>query len=173
MVPYGNASTGKKLSLSGFSGKVAVLSFFTWDCKNCMKEMPILASLYEKYREKGMELVFLHVGIEGLGSLGSDYKFGMKFSSKKIEAMFADVKDSVDWKKAAYYLDWNILEKSPYVYHKFATDFKAKRVVATPHLVIIDANGNNVYDHAGWFDRDDTGKKEIEHALVSALESIK
>ncbi|MEK6795496.1 MAG: hypothetical protein AABZ39_12005 [Spirochaetota bacterium] len=171
-VPYGNVSTGKRFSLSEHSGKVLIMSFFTWDCKNCVKEIPFVIGLLNTYQEKGLRAAFLHVGVEGLGDFGDDYQFGSKFSAKKIDAMFEGRREKVDWKTLTVVLDWNMLERSPIVYAKYIPEFRTKRTIATPHVVVIDASSSIVYDHAGWFENEAAGKKELEAAVTNALASL-
>lgn len=171
-VPYGNVSNGKKFSLSSYAGKVLVMSFFTWDCKNCIKEIPFVISLLEANKDKGLAAAFLHVGVEGLGDFGDDYQFGTKFSANKVDAMFEGRKGKVDWKGLTVVLDWNVLEKSPYIYSKYVPEFKTKRTVATPHVVVVDAASMIVYEHSGWFENETAGKKELETAVMNALKSV-
>jgi peroxiredoxin len=48
---------GNSVSLSQFRGKVVVLDFWATWCPPCREEMPELESAYNKYREKGVEVV--------------------------------------------------------------------------------------------------------------------
>jgi thiol-disulfide isomerase/thioredoxin len=51
---------GKTVALGDFRGKVVVIDLWgTW-CPPCRKEVPHLADLYKKYREKGLEVVGLN-----------------------------------------------------------------------------------------------------------------
>lgn len=55
---------GEQVSLSDFAGKnVVILDFWETTCDPCLKEMPHLVKLYEKYKEKG--LVVLAVALDG------------------------------------------------------------------------------------------------------------
>ncbi len=40
-----------------FHGKILLLYFWNVDCKDCNEEIPLLESLYEKYKSKGLELL--------------------------------------------------------------------------------------------------------------------
>jgi peroxiredoxin len=55
---------GDQVSLSDFHGKnVVILDFWETTCDPCLKEMPHLVKLYEKYKDRG--LVVLAVSLDG------------------------------------------------------------------------------------------------------------
>ncbi|MFO0615022.1 MAG: TlpA disulfide reductase family protein [Polyangiaceae bacterium] len=55
---------GEQVSLSDFHGKnVVILDFWETTCDPCLKEMPHLVKLYEKYKDRG--LVVLAVSLDG------------------------------------------------------------------------------------------------------------
>ena len=47
---------GKSYRLADYQGKVVVLSFWMTWCTPCKMEMPHLKTLYEKYRDQGLEI---------------------------------------------------------------------------------------------------------------------
>ncbi len=55
---------GKKVSLSDLKGKVVVLQFFGEYCPTCLKEIPYLNRLYEKYKGK-MVVLGMNTDYEG------------------------------------------------------------------------------------------------------------
>lgn len=48
---------GKPLTTEQLRGKVVLVNFWATSCASCVKEMPELVQTYEKYRERGLELV--------------------------------------------------------------------------------------------------------------------
>jgi thiol-disulfide isomerase/thioredoxin len=49
--------TGRARRLSEFRGKYVLLDFWATWCKPCLADIPHLKELYEKYREKGFEII--------------------------------------------------------------------------------------------------------------------
>lgn len=47
----------KKVSLSDFKGQLILLDFFYKECYPCIKALPVLQSLHQKYHSKGLEVV--------------------------------------------------------------------------------------------------------------------
>ncbi len=50
---------GNKVSSKKYEGKITILSFWATWCKYCLIEIPHLNELYEKYKDKGVEIVGL------------------------------------------------------------------------------------------------------------------
>ncbi len=48
---------GSTLTTSDLRGKVTLVNFWATTCVSCVKEMPMLASTYNKYREQGYETI--------------------------------------------------------------------------------------------------------------------
>jgi len=48
---------GKDIRLSDFKGKVVLLDFWATWCPPCVSAVPQLASLHERYKEKGFEII--------------------------------------------------------------------------------------------------------------------
>lgn len=52
---------GKKVNLEDFKGKGVLINFWgTW-CEPCKREMPELENQYKEYKDKGVEVVAIHV----------------------------------------------------------------------------------------------------------------
>ncbi|TDM13193.1 thiol-disulfide oxidoreductase ResA [Macrococcus lamae] len=52
---------GKTVRLSDYKGKGLILNFWgTW-CEPCRKEMPALSNNYDQYKDKGVEVLAIHI----------------------------------------------------------------------------------------------------------------
>ena len=60
---------GKEISLSSLKDKVVLLTFWSIWCHPCREEMPMMESLYKKYREKGLEVVGVNIDRESVESI--------------------------------------------------------------------------------------------------------
>jgi peroxiredoxin len=49
--------TGNQFSTEGLRGKVVMVNFWATDCPGCIAEMPKLVATYNKFRDKGFEMV--------------------------------------------------------------------------------------------------------------------
>lgn len=49
--------TGNKIDLKALRGKPVVVTFWATDCPSCIKEIPDLLELYQKYQARGLELI--------------------------------------------------------------------------------------------------------------------
>jgi peroxiredoxin len=52
---------GKEVSLADYRGKVVVVAFWGVGCGGCRAEAPHLAKLYKKYKDRGFEVLGVHV----------------------------------------------------------------------------------------------------------------
>ncbi|PCI57554.1 MAG: thioredoxin [Methylophilaceae bacterium] len=48
---------GEKISMASLKGKVVLVNFWATDCTSCVKEMPDLINTYNKYKNKGLEII--------------------------------------------------------------------------------------------------------------------
>ncbi len=79
-----NKLDGSNFKLSDFRGKVLVLDFWATYCPPCVRQVPLLAELSRKYRDKGVEVVGLTADdkadqeqvVAFLKKAGADYTVG-------------------------------------------------------------------------------------------------
>jgi thiol-disulfide isomerase/thioredoxin len=50
----------KPITLADLRGKVVLVDFWTYSCINCIRTIPYLNAWYEKYADKGLEIVGVH-----------------------------------------------------------------------------------------------------------------
>ncbi len=48
---------GREVSLKRFRGKIVLLNFWATWCPSCRKEIPSMIKLYERYKDKGLEII--------------------------------------------------------------------------------------------------------------------
>ncbi|MEE8330063.1 MAG: TlpA disulfide reductase family protein [Thermodesulfovibrionia bacterium] len=56
---------GKSVSLSDFKGKVILIDFWATWCRFCRLSIPMFASLYDEYRDKGFEVIGIALEYDG------------------------------------------------------------------------------------------------------------
>jgi cytochrome c-type biogenesis protein len=59
------SSTGDSVSLAGLRGKAVLLNVWATWCHPCRDEIPELQQIYERYRDRGLELVGVSVDAAG------------------------------------------------------------------------------------------------------------
>lgn len=71
---------GRPVQLAKLRGKVVAINFWATWCGPCRVEMPSLAKVYDKYREKGLEIVGISLD-QGGAQVVQDFvhKHGIKF----------------------------------------------------------------------------------------------
>lgn len=56
---------GKPLAAQALKGKVVLVVFWATWCPTCRKELPELQALYEKHRDRGLEILALSIDADG------------------------------------------------------------------------------------------------------------
>ncbi len=51
---------GQPITLASLRGRVVLVDFWTYSCVNCVRTLPFLAALYERYRDDGLTVVGVH-----------------------------------------------------------------------------------------------------------------
>ncbi|MDR1492600.1 MAG: TlpA family protein disulfide reductase [Planctomycetaceae bacterium] len=57
----GETLTGEKLDWKKYAGKIVLLEFWATWCGSCIKEIPNLKKMYEKYHSQGFEIIGISV----------------------------------------------------------------------------------------------------------------
>lgn len=67
---------GSRVSLSDYAGKVVLLNVWATWCIPCVREMPALQRLFDRYNERGLEVLAVSVDAEvpALGGGGGDVR---------------------------------------------------------------------------------------------------
>jgi len=60
---------GNRVDSSQFSGKPTVINFFATWCPPCREEIPGFVAVYDKYRDRGLELVGISLDTDTRGNL--------------------------------------------------------------------------------------------------------
>jgi len=116
-----NWLNSKPLSLAGLRGKVVMVNFWTYGCYNCVNALPHVASLYEKYKNRGFVVVGVHAP-----------EFAHERSAANVAA--AVKRHNISYPVAQD--------------NKFAT-WNAYNNKYWPAQYIVDQQGQIVYRHAG------------------------
>lgn len=123
--------------------KVILVDFWTYSCINCQRTTPYLNAWYEKYKDKGLEIVGIHT---------PEFDF-----EKKYENVLSAVKK------------FNI--KYPVVQDNEYATWTAYGNRYWPRKYLIDIDGFVVYDHIGEGGYEETEKK-IQELLEERMEAL-
>lgn len=109
------------LSISSLRGKVVLVDFWTYGCINCVRTLPHVTQLYEKYKDKGLVVVGIHTPEFPFEHSGTNVQAAMKRHG--IRYPVAQDNNSATW--------------------------NAYRNQYWPAQYIVDRSGRIVFTHAG------------------------
>lgn len=109
------------LTMQQLRGKVVMVDFWTYGCINCVRTLPHVTRLYEKYKDKGLVIVGIHTP-----------EFAFERSASNVQAALK-----------RHNITYPVAQDND-----FAT-WKAYRNQYWPAQYIVDRSGKVVYTHAG------------------------
>ena len=82
--------SGRKLELSSYRGKVVILDFWATWCEPCRTEIPRLADLQNKYRDRGLQIIGISLDDEPKAVRAFYQQFNMNYPVAVGDANLAE-----------------------------------------------------------------------------------
>lgn len=123
--------------------KIIMVDFWTYSCSNCQRTIPYLNSWYEKYKDKGLEIIGVHT---------PEFDFEKNVSNVETAVVNYGIKYPV------------VLDNN------YAT-WRAYNNRYWPHKYLINLDGKIVYDHIGEGSYENTEKK-IQELLEERMKLL-
>lgn len=120
--------------------KVILVDFWTYSCINCQRTLPYLNAWYEKYKDKGLEIIGIHT---------PEFEFEKDIENVRMAVKKYGVKYPV------------VLDNDYATWSAYGNRY-------WPRKYLIDLKGNIVYDHIGEGAYGETEKKIQELLKVTA-----
>src|SRR3989344_3254541 len=114
--------------------KVILVDFMTYSCINCQRTFPHVKAWYEKYKDKGLEIVGIHT---------PEFAFEKNIENVRVAMKKAGITYPV------------VLDNDYGTWKAYANNY-------WPRKYLIDINGNIVYDHIGEGAYEETEMKILE-----------
>jgi thiol-disulfide isomerase/thioredoxin len=115
------------LSIASLRGKVVLVDFWTYGCINCVRTLPYVTQLYEKYKDRGLVVVGIHTP-----------EFPFEHSTGNVQAALK--------RHGIHY---------PVAQDNNSATWDAYRNQYWPAQYIVDRSGKIVFTHAGEGQYDD------------------
>ncbi len=123
-------NTDKPLTISSLRGKVVLVDFWTYTCINCIRTLPHITSLYDKYKNDGLVVIGVHT---------PEFEF---------EKETINVQKAID----NYKIHYPVAQDNNYAtWNNYANQF-------WPAEYLIDVNGNIRRTHFGEGEYEETEK---------------
>jgi thiol-disulfide isomerase/thioredoxin len=116
-----NWLNSEPLTIASLRGKVVVVDFWTYGCINCVRTLPYVTQLYEKYKDRGLVVVGIHTP-----------EFPFEHSTGNVQAAL---------KRHGI--------RYPVAQDNNSATWNAYRNQYWPAQYIVDRSGKIVYTHAG------------------------
>ena len=132
-----NTPDNAPLTMASLRGKVVLIDFWTYSCINCIRTQPYLKALYEKYHDKGLEIIGVHT---------PEFPFEKKASNVEAAVKAAGI-------------PYPVVQDNDYtVWNSYANQY-------WPAEYFVDADGNVRYAHFGEGDYDH--KEDVVRSLLA------
>jgi peroxiredoxin len=83
---------GREVSLSDYRGKVVLINFWATWCPPCREEMPLFQRVYEKYKDRGFEILAISTDdyVEPVKKFVKEYKlsFPILYDDKNVVGLY-------------------------------------------------------------------------------------
>lgn len=87
---------GKTVKLSDYAGKVVIINFWATWCTPCKEELPDFVRFYNRYREKGVEIIGIAVSssLEEVKMMAAQHKitYALCMSDGKVESLYGGIR---------------------------------------------------------------------------------
>jgi thiol-disulfide isomerase/thioredoxin len=88
---------GRKVDVTKMRGKAVIVDFWATWCKPCIAEMPQLKALYDKYHDKGLEIIGITAESAGLAEGDTPEQNASKLSAARQKVDDVLTRKSVAW----------------------------------------------------------------------------
>lgn len=112
---------GKPVKLGNLAGKVVLIDFWTYSCINCIRTIPYLKKIYEKYKNKRFALIGIHT---------PEFEFEKEIGNVK----YAVKKHGIQWPVLS--------DPSRNNWENYGNKY-------WPRVAVVDGNGNILFEHVG------------------------
>ncbi len=142
--PSGYLNTDGPITIGEFIGKKVILvDFWTYSCINCQRTLPYLTAWYDKYNDKGLEIIGVH--------------------SPEFE--FEKDRGNVEKAIERFGIKYPVVQDNDFL------TWRAYKNRYWPRKYLIDIDGYIVYDHIGEGDYEETEKK-IQELLMERAQKL-